>query len=30
LLLGNNRRAYSDAQEAIKANPANIKVGLVS
>ncbi len=30
LLLGNNRRAYNDAQEAIKANPANIKVGLVS
>jgi tetratricopeptide (TPR) repeat protein len=25
LLLGNNRRAYSDAQEAIKANPVNIK-----
>ncbi|CAK9212401.1 unnamed protein product [Sphagnum troendelagicum] len=25
LLLGNNRRAYNDAQEAIKANPANIK-----
>lgn len=26
LLLGNNRRAYDDAQEAVKLNEANIKV----
>lgn len=26
LLLGNNRRAYEDAEEAIKLNEANVKV----